>query len=214
MLQSTSNRVAAQKSGRDMSKTIEFYFDVGSPTAYLAFTQLPALASRHGAQVEWRPVLLGGIFKAVGNRSPVEVIPKGRYMLEDLRRYAKRYGVSFRFNPHFPINTLQLMRGAAAIQIHEPPRLPDYIGTMFRALWVDEENMGDPAIVAKAQAASGFDAGQIASWCGDPAVKQKLIDDTNAAVGRGLFGVPTIFVSGAMFFGQDRLDFVEEALAA
>jgi 2-hydroxychromene-2-carboxylate isomerase len=197
-----------------MSKMIEFYFDLGSPTAYLAFTQLPAIAARHGAQIEWRPVLLGGIFKAVGNRSPVEVVPKGLYMLEDLGRFAKRYGVELHFNPYFPINTLPLMRGATAMQMHEPSRLRDYAGAMFRALWVEEKNMGDPGVVAQTLSSNGFSAEQIGTWTSDPAVKQKLIDDTNAAVERGLFGVPAMFVSGAMFFGQDRLDFVEEALAA
>jgi 2-hydroxychromene-2-carboxylate isomerase len=197
-----------------VSKKVEFYFDFGSPTAYLAFTQLPAIAARHGADIAWRPVLLGGIFKSVGNRSPVEVIPKGRYMLEDLGRFAKRYGVPLRFNPYFPINTLPLMRGAAAFQMYEPSRFPEYARAMFHALWVEEKNMGDPAVVAQTMTGNGFSAEQIGTWTNDPAVKQKLIDDTNAAVERGLFGAPTMFVSGAMFFGQDRLDFVEEALAA
>ncbi len=197
-----------------MSKSVEFYFDLGSPTAYLAFTQLPAIAARHGAKIEWRPILLGGIFKAVGNRSPVEVVPKGRYMLEDIGRFAKRYGVELRFNPHFPINTLPLMRAATAVQMHEPARLPHLLAALYRALWVDGKNMGDPATFAQILTASGFNPEQIGTWTNDPAVKQKLIDDTNAAVERGLFGAPTMFVTGVMFFGQDRLDFVEEALAA
>jgi 2-hydroxychromene-2-carboxylate isomerase len=197
-----------------MSKTVEFYFDFGSPTAYLAFTQLPAIAARHGARIEWHPVLLGGIFKAVGNRSPVEVIPKGRYMSEDIRRFAKRYGADFRFNPHFPINTLPLMRAATAVQMHEPARIEALANAMFRAIWVEEKNMGDPAVAAQTLASNGFNPEQIGTWTSDPAVKQKLIDDTNAAVERGLFGAPTMFVDGTMFFGQDRLDFVEEALAA
>jgi 2-hydroxychromene-2-carboxylate isomerase len=195
-------------------KTVEFYFDVGSPTSYLAFTQLPAIAARHGAEIAWRPALLGGIFKAVGNRSPIEVAPKGKYMLQDLERFAKRYGVVLRFNPYFPINTLPLMRGVVAIQMHEPSRLKDFVGALFGALWVDGKNMGDPSIVTQTLSASGFSAEQVGTWSSDPVVKQKLIDDTKAAVERGLFGVPTLFVSDAMFFGQDRLDFVEEALAA
>ena len=106
------------------------------------------------------------------------------------------------------------MRGAAAFQIYEPSRFPDYVEAMFRALWVEEKNMGDPTVIARTLTGNGFSAEQIGTWTSDPAVKQKLIDDTNAAVERGLFGTPTMFVSGAMFFGQDRLDFVEEALAA
>ncbi len=95
-----------------MSKQIEFFFDFGSPTTYLAWTQLPRIAAAHGASIAWRPMLLGGVFKATGNHSPIEVPAKGRYTLHDLARYAKRYGVPLAFNPAFPINTLTLMRGA------------------------------------------------------------------------------------------------------
>ena len=96
-----------------MSKSLEFFFDVGSPTTYLAWTQLPKIAAETGATIIWRPMLLGGVFKATGNQSPVNIPAKARYMLQDLARYARRYGVPMTFNPHFPINTLTLMRGAA-----------------------------------------------------------------------------------------------------
>jgi 2-hydroxychromene-2-carboxylate isomerase len=197
-----------------MLKTVEFYFDVGSPAAYLAFTQLPAIAARHQAQIEWRPVLLGGIFKAVGNRPPIEVAPKGRYFLEDMLRYAARYGVEMRINPSFPFSTVSLMRSAVAMQMYEPARLPDYAAFLYHAMWAEGLNLGDPATFAQALTSNGYNAAEIAAWIGDPAVKQKLFDCTNAAVERGLFGVPTMFVEGTMFFGQDRLDFVNEALAA
>ncbi len=196
-----------------MPKTVEFYFDFGSPTAYLAFTQLPAIAARHGALISWHPILLGGIFKAVGNRSPAEVIPKGRYMLQDLARFAKRYGVELKFNPYFPINTLPLMRGTTAIQMYEPVRTLDFAGAIFRALWVEEKNLGDPAIIAQTFAANGFDAQQVADWTGDQAVKEKLTSETNEAVEKGVFGAPSMIVDGVLYFGQDRLDFVAEALA-
>ncbi len=197
-----------------MPKTVEFYFDFGSPTAYLAFTQLPAIAARHGALISWRPILLGGIFKAVGNRSPVEVIPKGRYMLQDLARFAKRYGVELKFNPYFPINTLPLMRGITAVQMYDPSRNLEFASAIFRALWVEEKNLSDPAIVAQSLAANGFDPQQVAGWTGEPAVKEKLISETNAAVEKGVFGAPSMIVDGVLYFGQDRLDFVAEALAS
>ncbi len=197
-----------------VSKTLEFYFDFGSPASYLAFTQLPALAARHNAEIQWRPVLLGGIFRAVNNQSPLNVAPKGRYFRQDMQRFASRYGVELRFSPHFPINTLSLMRSATAVQMHEPARLPEYAAVIFRGMWGDGLNMGDPTIFAQTVSSNGFNAEQIGTWISDPAVKQKLLDDTNAAVERGLFGVPTMFVAGEMFFGQDRLNFVEEALAA
>jgi 2-hydroxychromene-2-carboxylate isomerase len=197
-----------------MSKTLDFYFDFVSPASYLAFTQLPALAARYNAQIQWRPVLLGGIFRSVNNQSPLNVAPKGRYFMEDMMRFASRYGVEMRFPANFPMNSLSLMRSASAMQMHEPARLADYIGLIFRSIWVDRLDMADPAVFATTIAAHDFNAEQIGTWISDPAVKQKLLDDTNAAVERGLFGVPTMFVGGKMFFGQDRLDFVEEALAA
>ncbi len=197
-----------------MTKAVDFYFDFGSPAAYLAFTQLPKIAARHDAEIVWRPILLGGIFKAVGNRSPVEVAAKGRHMFQDLNRFAKRYHVEFRVNPHFPINTLNLMRAATGVQMHEPARLPAFADAMYKAIWVESLNMNDPAVVTGAIAAAGFNAEQAGTWIADPAVKEKLIHETNAAVERGLFGAPTMFVGGVMFFGQDRLDFVDEALAA
>jgi 2-hydroxychromene-2-carboxylate isomerase len=197
-----------------MSKTLDFYFDFASPASYLAFTQLPALAARYNARIEWRPVLLGGIFRSVNNQSPLNVAPKGRYFTEDMMRFARRYGVEMRFPANFPPNSLSLMRSATAIQTHEPARLVDYIGLVFRSMWVNGLDMTDPAVFATAVAAHGYNAEQIGTWISDPAVKQKLLEDTNAAVERGLFGVPTMFVAGKMFFGQDRLDFVEEALAA
>ena len=104
------------------AKTIEFFFDFGSPTTYLAHTQLPQLAADTGAQIQYVPMLLGGVFKATGNQSPVMVPAKGRWMGEDLPRFARRYGVPYQFNPHFPINTLTLMRGAVGLQMREPQR--------------------------------------------------------------------------------------------
>jgi len=139
-----------------MSKTVEFFFDLGSPASYLAHTQLPALCRDCGAALVYRPMLLGGVFQATGNASPAMIPAKGRYMIRDLARYAERYGVPMRFNPHFPINTLSLMRLLVAVQLHQPERLDDALQALFQATWVDGVNMGDPARVAEVLAAAGL----------------------------------------------------------
>ena len=133
-----------------MTSQVEFFFDVGSPASYLAWTQLPKLCTDAGAELKLRPMLLGGVFQATGNASPVTVPAKGAYMLDDLQRFARRYGVAFQHNPHFPINTLTLMRGAAGLQLREPERLVPYVDAVFRAIWVDARNMNDPATVGRA----------------------------------------------------------------
>jgi 2-hydroxychromene-2-carboxylate isomerase len=195
-----------------MSKTIEFYFDLGSPTAYLAHTQLPKLARDAGAALEYRPVLLGGIFQAAHNASPMTVPAKGQYMLRDLGRFAARYGVPLVMNPHFPVNTLTLMRGAIGVQQRMGERFGDYVEAMYRAMWVDGVNCNEPTAVAGVLDRSGFDAAAVLALAQDPAIKDALKAATDAAVKRGLFGVPTMFVGREMFFGQDRLDFVREAV--
>ena len=193
------------------AKPIEFWFDFGSPTTYLAHTQLPQLAADTGARIQYMPMLLGGVFKATGNQSPVMVPAKGRWMGGDLQRFARRYGVPFTFNPHFPINTLTLMRGAVGLQMRQPDRFMPYVAAVFRAMWVEPVNLGDPAVLATTLAPAGFEADAFIALVGDAEVKAKLIANTEAAVARGVFGAPTCFVGGEMFFGQDRLDFVREA---
>lgn len=194
-----------------MSKSVEFFFDFGSPTSYLAWTQLPRIASAAGAQIIWRPLLLGGVFKATGNQSPVAIPAKGRYMLQDLARFAARYEVPLQFNPYFPINTLTLMRGAAAYLGSE--RFLPYVQAIFEALWVQQKNLGQPEVVAEVLSAAGFSPEEFEQLVNDEAVKQRLKDSTEEAIKRGVFGVPTFFVGSEMHFGQDRLDFVAEALA-
>jgi 2-hydroxychromene-2-carboxylate isomerase len=196
------------------ARTIEFLFDFGSPTTYLAHTQLPRIARETGARVDYVPMLLGGVFKATGNQSPVMVPAKGRWMGGDLARFARRYGVPFTFNSNFPINTLTLMRGAVGLQMRQPDRFMAYVDAVFRAMWVEPVNMGDPAVVAKTLDTAGFDAEALMALVGDAEVKAKLIANTESAVARGVFGAPTCFVGDAMFFGQDRLDFVREAVTA
>ncbi len=196
----------------DTKRTVEYFFDVGSPTAYLAWTQLPKIAAETGARIAWRPMLLGGVFKASGNASPVTVPAKGRWMNEDIQRWARRYGVRFAFNPHFPINTLTLMRGATGLLMRRPDDFLRYLDVVERAMWEEPKNLGDPSVLATTLAAAGFDAEAFMALVGDPEVKARLIATTEEAVARGVFGAPTFFVGDAMFFGQDRLDFVREAL--
>lgn len=195
-----------------MSKSVEFYFDFGSPTTYLAWTQLPALCAETGATLVYRPMLLGGVFQATGNASPVTIPSKGRFMMQDLKRFAQRYQVPMQFNPHFPINTLTLMRVATGVQMRQPERFDDLVSSIFIAIWVDALNMGDPAVVAKVLAGAGFDAQELLVLTADPEVKETLKATTESAVKRGVFGAPSMFVSDELFFGQDRLDFVREAL--
>ncbi|MBC3339621.1 MULTISPECIES: 2-hydroxychromene-2-carboxylate isomerase [Pseudomonas] len=196
-----------------MNKTLEFFFDLGSPTTYLAYTQLPGICAETGSQLVYQPILLGGIFKATGNASPITIAAKGRYLLQDLARYAKRYGVPLKFNPHFPINTLTLMRAVTGIQLRQPERFIDFIDCLFRALWVDGRNLGDPAVVAAVLAEHGFDPAQVLELAQDEAVKNALKHKTEEAIARGVFGAPSLFVGQQLFFGQDRLDFVREALS-
>jgi 2-hydroxychromene-2-carboxylate isomerase len=135
-------------------------------------------------------------------------------MNEDIARWARRYGVPFAFNPHFPINTLTLMRGATGVQMRQPADFLRYLDVVERAMWQAPKNLGDPAVLAATLAAAGFDADEFIALVADPEVKARLVATTEEAVARGVFGAPTFFVGDAMFFGQDRLDFVREALRA
>ena len=195
-----------------MTKTVEFFYDFGSPTVYLAATQLPAIAAPVGATIDWRPMLLGGVFKSTGNQSPVVVPAKAAYMNNDLKRFAKRYGVPFRFNPHFPINTLALMRGAVAYQ-DDVVVSSTYRDAIFMAIWVEARNLNEPDVIGQVLSDAGLDPAELMNRIGQQTVKDQLIASTEEAVNRGVFGAPTFFVGEQMFFGQDRLDFVAEAIS-
>ena len=195
-------------------KSFEFWFDFGSTASYLAWTQLPALEAETGATVVLKPMLLGGVFQAAGNQSPVNIPAKGKYLFVDFARFAERYGVPFKLNPHFPINTLMLMRGAIALQMKGDPRFRDYCNAMFDAIWVDSLNMNDPATAADALRRAGFDAQVLIARATEQSTKDALKTASQTAVERGVFGAPTFFVGDQMFWGQDRMDFVREALQA
>ena len=194
-----------------MAKTVEFYFDFGSPYSYLAYKALPAIAAARGAQILWRPMLLGGVFKATGNHSPAEIAAKSAWMQRDMERWAARYGAAFKRNPHFPINTLTLMRGAAGMQLRGMD-FGKYAETIFCAMWAEPRNLGDAQELAAVLREAGFDPSEFQSLVNDATVKERLRQQTEEAVARGVFGAPTFFVGDEMFWGQDRLDFVAAAL--
>jgi 2-hydroxychromene-2-carboxylate isomerase len=193
-----------------VAKSVEFLFDVGSPTAYLAYRRLPAIAARTGATIDYIPVLLGGIFKATGNAPPGVIAARGRWMNIDMARYAAREGISLTHNPDFPINTITLMRLLTAAR--GTGDFAAMLETLFAAMWQNPRNLGDPAVLTATLSAAGFDPAVWLARAGEPEVKAALVAATDYAIGRGAFGAPTFFVEDEFFFGQDRLDWVEAAL--
>jgi len=193
-----------------MSRELEFFFDVGSPASYLAWTQVPGLCQRTGATLHYRPMLLGGVFKATGNASPAAVPAKGRYSGQDMQRFARRYDVTLTMNPHFPVNTLVAMRLATAAV--DSDQRDTVLAALFEGLWLQEKNLADVDVLGRTLADAGLDPEDWAARAQEQAVKDRLKATTEEAVARGVFGAPTFFVGDEMFFGQDRLDFVEDAL--
>lgn len=193
----------------------QFLFDFGSPNAYLVQQVLPAIEARTGAAFERVPILLGGLFKLTGNRSPVEtfanVASRRAYDQLEIERFTARHGIErFRMNPFFPVNTLQLMRGAVAARklgCFEP-----YATAVFAAMWERALNLGDPEIAGRAIAEAGLDARALVAASQEPDVKQGLMDNTQRAFERGAFGAPTFFIGDQMFFGKDRLRDLEEEI--
>ncbi len=200
-----------------MASTIDFYFDFGSPNAYLSLRVIPAIEARIGKVFVLRPVLLGGVFKATNNRSPMEAfagIPaKLAYDRLEMERFIRHHRLdAFRFNPFFPINTLALMRGAhAAIKLGV---LDPYVEAVVTAMWERQLDMGQPDVIAGVLDAAGLPTGDILRESQAPETKQALIDATQQLVDRGGFGIPTFFVGDEMFFGKDRLRDVEDAFVA
>ncbi|MEQ1867527.1 MAG: 2-hydroxychromene-2-carboxylate isomerase, partial [Micropepsaceae bacterium] len=169
-----------------MTKSVEFLFDFGSPTTYLAYKQLPKIAARHGARIVWTPMLLGAVFKATGNSSPAMIPAKARYMNQDLARFAKRHGVVLNFNTHFPVNTLPLMRGAVAYQ--STGQFDIYVNAMFDAMWAHPRNLNDPGEIAHVLKDIAIDPGDFMARIERADVKEKLKANTESAVARGVFG--------------------------
>ncbi len=196
---------------------VDFIFDFGSPNAYLAHQIVPGIEKRAGAKFNYIPALLGGIFKATGNKPPMvaygEVKNKMAYERRETERFMQRHGIAkFRFNPFFPVNTLLVMRGLVAAQLDGDPK--PYLNAVLHHMWEEPKKMDDPEVVRAALTESGLDAGRILARAQDADVKAKLIENTEAAVSRGVFGIPTFFVGSEMFFGKDRLRDVEEDILA
>ena len=200
-----------------MDVSVEFHFDFGSPNAYLAHLVIPALEQRSGVRFTYVPVLLGGVFKATGNVSPAVSLRgiknKGEYADLEMRRFLARHGITrFARNPFFPVNTLQIMRGAVAAQ-----RLgcfERYVNEIYRHMWAEPKKVDEPAVIRAVLLESGLPADELLALCADPGVKQELIANTERAVARGVFGSPSFFVGSELFFGKDRLREVEEEIEA
>lgn len=195
-----------------MAKTVDFYYDFVSSASYLAFKRLPAMVSAAGGEIRWKPMLLGGVFKAVGNSSPVLIAAKGKWMFEDMKRTADKHGFAFSVNPSFPLNTIMVMRGAIAAEKLGPEVLDPYMALMFDGAWATGEDLSKPEVVMELMEKAGLPAVEIANLAQDKVIKDELRANTEEAVARGTFGAPTFYVNAEMHWGQDRLDAVMEAL--
>jgi 2-hydroxychromene-2-carboxylate isomerase len=194
----------------------QFLFDFGSPNAYLSHKVIPAIEKRTGVAFEYVPILLGGIFKATNNKSPAETLAgiknKREFMELETQRFLKRFNVKpYVWNPNFPVNTLMLMRGAIAAQAEGV--FEAYVEAAFHHMWEEPKKMDDPEVLGKALTASGLDAAKLFARAQEPEIKNRLLENTQAAVARGAFGSPTFFVGDEMFFGKEQLREVEELIA-
>jgi 2-hydroxychromene-2-carboxylate isomerase len=193
-----------------MTSTLDYYYDVGSPNCYLAHVRLPEILARTGAALSLKIMLLGGVFQATGNRSPIENKLKAPNSARDMMRFIGKYRVPFKMNPYFPINTLKMMRGAVVAEAEN--YLDRYNEAVYPAMWRDGLDMGKDEVLIGVLEQAGLDGRRIVARTGEDQIKATLKANTEAAVARGVFGAPTFFVGDEMFFGQDRLDFVEDAL--
>jgi 2-hydroxychromene-2-carboxylate isomerase len=197
-----------------VARAIEFFFDYGSPYSYLADAVLPDLARRHGAQLVYRPMLLGGVFKATGNQSPAmePVVAKRAYGGLALQRTAALCGVAVPRNPHFPINTLALMRVAVAAQ--QAGVFAPFHAALYPAFWAKGLDLGKAEVIAEVVTGAGLDAADLAQRADSRPVKDELRATTEEAIARGAFGAPSLFFAGELYFGVDHLPFLERALAS
>jgi|TARA_Y100000590_G_scaffold95875_3_gene108856 2-hydroxychromene-2-carboxylate isomerase len=198
-----------------MTKQVDFYFDFASPNAYLSHKVVSGIEERTGAKFNYIPVLLGGIFKATNNKPPMEaffgIMNKNEYQSIEMQRFQERHGIDkFKMNPHFPVISLQIIRGAVGAQ--KDGYLDKYIDEVLKHMWEEPKKMDDPAVIKEALTESGFDAERLMEQMQDPEIKAQLISNTEEAVNRGTFGIPTFFVGEEIFFGKDTLWQVEELL--
>lgn len=196
--------------------TVEFHFDFGSPNAYLAHKLILGIEQRSGAAFVYVPILLGGVFKLTHNVAPMvqfkDVKNKLEYQRLEMRRFIEKHGLTqFQWNPHFPVNTVSIMRGAIVAQLDG--NLMPYVDAVFHHMWEAPKKMDDPAVIRAALEESGLDAAHILARIQDQDVKDALLRNTEASVARGTFGAPTFYVGDDMYFGKDRLRDLEEAIA-
>ena len=196
-----------------VKKEVEFYYDYGSPASHLAFYRLLQFQEKYGLEIKYRPILLGGLFKTIGNHPPGGVPAKGKYLFKDFLRYANRYGVRFNFNPYFPVNTLGLMRAAVAL-VDDAQALHTLNKACFDAMWVAQKNMSDPKTIGSVLSKTDLDLQHLMAAIQNSEIKENLKQRTQEAVDRGIFGAPTCFFRKQMYWGQDRLFFIEEQLSS
>jgi 2-hydroxychromene-2-carboxylate isomerase len=200
-----------------MTPKVEFHFDFGSPNAYFSHKLIPGVEQRTGAKFVYVPILLGGVFKATGNVAPMvafkDVKGKLAYQRLETLRFIRKHGLTrFKMNPHFPVNTVQVMRGAVAAEADR--QLEKYVDAVFRLMWEDEKKMDDPEVIRASLDAAGLDGARTLARIQEQEVKDRLLKNTEASVARGTFGAPTFFVGDEIFFGKDKLRDVEEEIAA
>ena len=195
-------------------KLIEFYFDVGSPYSYIGFHRIQYIAAQHQAEIIWKPMLLGGVFKATGNSSPMAVPAKARYSMRDLKRWSDLWQIPVQMKPQFPINTLQLMRLITAVQLFQPELFLNVLTGIFNAMFGQPRNLNDLNELIQLMQELGLEVAQVKSWLEDEKVKSELKVITEEAIERGVFGAPSWFVDDELYWGVDHLHFVEYALSA
>ena len=200
-----------------MTPKVEFHFDFGSPNAYFVHKLIPQVEQRTGARFVYVPILLGGVFKLTNNQPPMVqfkgVKNKQEYQRLEIVRFIEKHGLTaFKMNPHFPVNTVQIMRGAVAVEMDG--QLAKYVEAVFRHMWEEGKKMDEPDVIRAALDNSGIDGARVLVRIQDQDVKDKLLQNTEASVARGTFGAPTFFVGDEIFFGKDRLRDVEEEIEA
>ena len=193
----------------------EFHFDFGSPNAYFSHKLIPGITERTGVDCTYIPVLLGGVFKLTNNKSPMEqfqdIKNKNEYGRLEIDRFIKKYGlIQYKRNPHFPVNTVQIMRGAILAQ--REGRLLAYVDVVYKNMWEQGLKMDDPEVMVTSLDAAGFDGSKILEGIQEQSVKDELLNNTTASVARGTFGSPTFFVGDEIFFGKDKLRDMEEEI--
>lgn len=193
-------------------KNIDFYFDLGSPYSYMGFNRIKQISALYNVQITYKPMLLGGVFKATGNNSPNTVPAKARYSMIDLHRWSKLWSIPVEMNPYFPINTLVLMKFITAVQLFKPEQFDQILSGLFESMFLYPLNLNDPAILMSRIKEFGLDPNQVENWLNGEKVKSQLRFVTEQAIDLGIFGAPSFIVDEELYWGIDHLHFVENAI--